>query len=233
METRGRQLFHDYIDIIRKSKNSELNQKSYCAQYFMRKIDDTYHALNVKELMKLYDENIEIRFIHDIILNSMIYSLIFFMYGLFEIIDDDFNNNPVKKLRNKIGHGKKYGKQYAPINSFTQLPDEIFLNHEFNDLMGCLFTRGDLNTNIISLVWHFRKNDGTMISKVDNIEYESSVYAREYLLKKLNTETLFIDSTGNFACNIDNLYHLACDKVEKYLNNNFGEKQIDSHLNLL
>lgn len=228
MDARGRQLFHGYIDIIRASENPELNQKTFCAQYFMRKIDDTYDALNTNKLMKLYDEITEIRSIHDTIIHSMIYSLIFFMYGLFEIIDTDFHNNPVKKIRNKLGHGKKYGKHYAPLNSFTQFPDEAFLKHEFNDLMGCNFTRGSHNENIISLVWHFRKNDGKMMSKVDNVEYESSCDARNYLIKKLDNDSLYIDSTGNFACNLDNLYNLSCEKVEVYLKDNFDNTSVNS-----
>ena len=99
------------------------------------------------------------------------------MYGLFEIIDKDFNKNPVKKIRNKLGHGKKYGKHYAPLNNFTQFPDEAFQEHEFNDLMGCNFTRGSHNENIISLVWHFRKNDGkTSISSGKFSRARSKLY---------------------------------------------------------
>lgn len=221
METKGRKLFHDFINRIRKSENKELRQKTYCAQYFMRKIDDTYEALNTDRLMTLYDDEIEIRFIHDTILHSMIYTIIFFIYSLCEIIDDDFKNNPIRKIRNRIGHGKTFGVHFAPLNSFTKSPDEVFSNFEFNDLMRCQFKRGEQFVNIISLVWAFRNFDGKMFSKVDNTEIESPISAHEYLTKKLAEETLFIDSSGNFACNIDKLYISTCEKLESYLNSNY------------
>jgi hypothetical protein len=221
METRGRQLFYNYIDIIRKSKNYELKQETFCVQYFMRKIDDIYAALNSPGMLEMLRGNISVNimFIERHIQHSMIYSLIFFMYSLFEIIDKDFKNNPVKKIRNKLGHGKNH----MPLNNFTKFPEEAFLKYEFNDLMGCNFTRGSHNENIISLVWHFKKNDNKMISMVDDVEYESPCNARDYLIKKLNKDTLYIDSTGNFACNIDNLYNLSCKKVEEYLKEKFDD----------
>ena len=226
METRGRQLFYEYIDKIRDSSDPEINQKTFCAQYFMRKIDDIYAALNSIELMKVCDEHFSMRMIHDEIFYSMIYCLIFFMYGLFELIDEDFENNPVKKIRNKIGHGRKFGNHYAPLNNYTKDVDSIFGEHEFNDLMGCAYIRGDINSNVISLVWHFRKDDGTMVSKFEQTEYASSVDVRACLLEKLGRETLYIDTTGNFACNIDNLYKLACEKVECYLRENYGHNLV-------